>query len=152
MTFSLDIIQTTLVKKTRPGVVRVYDYYDPGKDIIFTLLSFWPLNLQYIKRQTVQLPKKNRFHKYQCVWVCPNRHQTLLVPITIKCGSCQMCFKSSTNYANLITYLPRLFHLYNNCHVTFLTVSVFPNLPCQLFVQEKPVHPAKTCDFRQNVD
>jgi hypothetical protein len=40
MTFSLDIIQTTLVKKTRPGVVRVYDYYDPGKDIIFTLLSF----------------------------------------------------------------------------------------------------------------
>jgi hypothetical protein len=33
MSFSLDIIQTTLVKKTKPGVVRVYDYYDPGKDV-----------------------------------------------------------------------------------------------------------------------
>ena len=32
MNFSLDIIQSTLVKKTKPGVVKVYDYYDPGKD------------------------------------------------------------------------------------------------------------------------
>ncbi|CAB3978842.1 alpha-2-macroglobulin-like isoform X1, partial [Paramuricea clavata] len=29
MNFSLDIIQSTLVKKTKPGVVKVYDYYDP---------------------------------------------------------------------------------------------------------------------------
>ncbi|CAB3986701.1 pregnancy zone -like, partial [Paramuricea clavata] len=29
MSFSLDIIQSTLVKKTKPGVVKVYDYYDP---------------------------------------------------------------------------------------------------------------------------
>jgi hypothetical protein len=32
MSFSLDIIQSTLVKKTKPGFVKVYDYYDPGKD------------------------------------------------------------------------------------------------------------------------
>ncbi|XP_028400036.1 pregnancy zone protein-like isoform X5 [Dendronephthya gigantea] len=29
MHFSLDIVQSTLVKKTKPGVVRVYDYYSP---------------------------------------------------------------------------------------------------------------------------
>ncbi|CAB4020270.1 RNA-directed DNA polymerase from transposon X-element, partial [Paramuricea clavata] len=33
MSFSLDIIQTTLVKKTKPGVVRVYDYYDPARSV-----------------------------------------------------------------------------------------------------------------------
>jgi hypothetical protein len=30
MSFSLDILQSTLVKKTKPGVVHVYDYYEPG--------------------------------------------------------------------------------------------------------------------------
>ncbi len=42
MSFSLDIIQTTLVKKTKPGVVRVYDYYDPGNDIRFFTVVFLP--------------------------------------------------------------------------------------------------------------
>mgnify|MGYP002803887076 FL=1 len=28
--FTLDIIQSTLIKKTKPGVVRIYDYYEPG--------------------------------------------------------------------------------------------------------------------------
>ncbi|XP_028400033.1 murinoglobulin-1-like isoform X2 [Dendronephthya gigantea] len=32
MHFSLDIIQSTLVKKTKPGVVRVYDYYSPESE------------------------------------------------------------------------------------------------------------------------
>jgi hypothetical protein len=38
MSFSLDIVQSTLVKKTKPGVVRVYDYYNPGMDGCFDSL------------------------------------------------------------------------------------------------------------------
>ena len=34
LSFSLDIIQTTLIKKMKPGVVRVYDYYEPGTDSV----------------------------------------------------------------------------------------------------------------------
>ena len=33
MTFSIDIHQDTLVKKLKPAVVKVYDYYEPGKNI-----------------------------------------------------------------------------------------------------------------------
>ena len=32
MTFSIDIHQDTLVKKLKPAVVKVYDYYEPGKN------------------------------------------------------------------------------------------------------------------------
>jgi hypothetical protein len=32
MTFSIDIHQNTLVKKLKPAVVKVYDYYEPGKN------------------------------------------------------------------------------------------------------------------------
>ena len=32
MTFSIDIHQDTLVKKVKPAVVKVYDYYEPGKN------------------------------------------------------------------------------------------------------------------------
>ena len=30
MSFTLDIIQSTVVKDAQPGIVTVYDYYDPG--------------------------------------------------------------------------------------------------------------------------
>ena len=36
----MDIIQSTLIKKTKPGVVRVYDYYDPGNVAFRTQNSF----------------------------------------------------------------------------------------------------------------
>jgi hypothetical protein len=32
MTFSIDIHQDTLVKKLKPAVVKVYDYYEPGEN------------------------------------------------------------------------------------------------------------------------
>jgi hypothetical protein len=57
---------------------------------------------------------------------------------------------SNALYANYLTE-PRLFHLYNNCDVTFLTVFILThpvNFPCG----RKPVHSDKTHDFRQSVD
>jgi hypothetical protein len=54
--------------------------------------------------------------------------------------------------AYLITYLAyRLFYLYNNCDITFLTVFILThpvNFPCG----RKPEHPEKTHPVRQNVD
>ena len=32
MTFSIDMHQDTLVKKLKPAVVKVYDYYEPGNN------------------------------------------------------------------------------------------------------------------------
>ena len=43
MDFTLDIIQKELVKKTKPGVVRVYDYYNPGNHVLFMDWKYsWP--------------------------------------------------------------------------------------------------------------
>jgi hypothetical protein len=30
-----------LVKKTKPGFVKVYDYYDPGKDWFYSIEETW---------------------------------------------------------------------------------------------------------------
>jgi hypothetical protein len=37
--FTLDILQSALVKKLKPGVVKVYDYYEPGNSGFYVLLS-----------------------------------------------------------------------------------------------------------------
>ena len=39
MTFSIDIHQDTLVKKLKPAVVKVYDYYEPGENWKQTFIS-----------------------------------------------------------------------------------------------------------------
>jgi hypothetical protein len=54
--------------------------------------------------------------------------------------------------AYLITYLAcRLFYLYNNCDITFLTVFILTH-PVNFTCGRKPEHPGKTHGFRQNVD